>query len=514
MRLVALSCLLIIFAMLSMLLSVGCDDLTTEVNNNTYFDSTLGEDCLRCHSDDDNAIKQPKGQWATSQHASPELIEATAMLNTKERKSNVCGPQCHTSEGFIAFTANGSTSAQQAPSVIDCFTCHMPHTGDYGSWKIDTLRGFEVPVILAGDFDYDMGNSNMCVTCHQAETVPVIPTNALSVRLDTLGMDGPHNSAQAHMLIGRGGFRFTTDAITNSHLSVETKEGCLSCHFGTGLGYQFGEHTFRLEDDQTNEQYVANCNLSGCHSGASPIADFDDTPIQDSIRSLSSTLAGYLLSAHILTGADEDSTEYYIDSTVSADAARILYNYLFVKKDGSRGIHNANYAVALLTESVDRWDSIPQASFTADTTQGCAQLAVNFTNTSTGAINSYKWDFGTDNLDSATTRDAAFTFVKADTYLVKLTITGIAGQDSYTQVIIVDSIPTTDIVASDSTVDAGVPVNFTQTSTHASHFLWDFGDGRLDSTSTNPAGGDRGCQVTGRRAVHRHFSGGCIAISD
>ena len=143
--------------------------------------------------------------------------------------------------------------------------------------------------------------------------------------------------------------------------------------------------------------------------------------------------------------------------------------------------------MVLLTESVDRWDSIPQGSFSADTTQGCVQLAVNFTNTSTGAINSYKWDFGTDNLDSAITRDAAFTFVKADTYLVKLTITGIAGQDSYTQVIIVDSIPTTDITASDSTVDAGVPVNFTQTSTHASHFLWDFGDGRLDSTSTNPS---------------------------
>lgn len=485
MRLIPLICLLVLLASLSMLVSVGCDDLTTEVNNNTFFDSTLGEDCLRCHSDDDNAIKQPKGQWATSQHASPELIEAVVQLNTKERKTNVCGPQCHTSEGFIAFVDNGSTSTQQAPSTIDCFTCHMPHTGDYGSWQIDTLRGFEKPVILNGDFDYDMGKSNMCVVCHQAATVPTIPANALEVDLDTLGLDAAHYSSQAHMLIGKGGFRFGTTAFTNTHATVAAQDGCLSCHFGTGKGYQFGEHTFRLEDDLNGEQYFDNCNKSGCHLSA-PLTDFDTKPIQDSIRALSSTLAGYLISAHILTGTDDDSTSYNIDSTVAADEARILYNYLFVKKDGSRGIHNPDYAVTLLTESVHRWDSIPRASFAASVTQGCIPLSVNFTNTSTGAITSYNWQFNTDNNDSATTRDAAFTFEAAGTYTVVLTISNSGGQDSFTRIIIADSIPTCNIEASDSSITAGESVDFTQTATTGTRFLWDFGDGRLDSTATNP----------------------------
>ena len=86
-KLTLLLCLLI-FSMLSLLLGIGCDKLTTEVNNNTFFDSTLGEDCLRCHSDDDNVIVQPKGQWATSEHASADLIEAHVTLNGDAFQSN------------------------------------------------------------------------------------------------------------------------------------------------------------------------------------------------------------------------------------------------------------------------------------------------------------------------------------------------------------------------------------------------------------------------------------------
>lgn len=487
MRLAALLLILLLIASMSMLVSVGCDDLTTEVNNNTYFDSTLGQDCLRCHSDDDNAIKQPKGQWAESRHASPDLIEATVTLNTKTKSTNVCGPQCHTSEGFITFTEAGTTNQQLAPSVIDCFTCHMPHSGSYGTWQIDTLRGFVKPSILEGNFDYDMGKSNMCVVCHQAQKVPVIPTGSLQVRLDTLGVDGPHSSPQAHMLIGKGGFRFGTLPVLNSHTAlVSTKDGCLSCHFGTGVGYQFGEHTFKLEDDQTNEQYLGNCNVAACHSGAGAISDLDGRAIQDSIRRMSDSLAVLLIADNVLTGDDTDSTEYYIDSTVSADVARVLYNYLFVKQDGSRGAHNASYAVAILTEAVHKWDSIPRAFFTTSGNQGCAPFIVTFTNGSSGTITSQVWNFDTDTDDSTNAEDTSFTFTKPGSYRVSLTVRGSGAQDIYSQTIVVDSAPTVSITATPATAAIGDSIQFEQTVERSVGFMWDFGDGRLDSLNANP----------------------------
>ena len=58
----------------SLFLGAGCDKLTTQVNNNTFYDSTLAEDCLRCHSDNNNLITVPKGQWVNSGHASADLI--------------------------------------------------------------------------------------------------------------------------------------------------------------------------------------------------------------------------------------------------------------------------------------------------------------------------------------------------------------------------------------------------------------------------------------------------------
>ncbi len=486
MRPVAILILLAIAALLSLLVGSGCDDLTTEINNNTFFDSTLGEDCLRCHSDDDNAIKQPKGQWANSRHASGDLIEAHVVLNTKDRQTNICGPQCHTSEGFIAYTENGSTAQQPAPSAIDCFTCHMPHTGVYGSWQLDTLRGLESPAILTGNFDYDMGSSNMCVTCHQAAKIPTITAGTLTIDLDTLGADGPHSGTQAHMLIGQGGFRFTAGAVNNSHASVATQDGCMKCHFGVGVGYSYGEHTFRLEDDLSGEQYLGNCNISGCHLG-SPLTDFDGRPIQDTIRMLSDSLAKLMVAANILTGDDEDSTEYYIDSTVSGDAARILFNYLFVKQDGSRGAHNAKYARTLLQESVQRWDSLPNAFFTADTLSGCAPLTVNFTDASTGAILSYLWKFGTTADDSALTENASFNYVSAGTYTATLTVRTNGGQDSYSRTVVVDSLPTAAFTAADDSVFTGVPLQFTQTSLHATTWLWDFGNGTTNAVDLNPS---------------------------
>ena len=83
-------------ALVSLVGLIACDELVTESNTITLYDPTIGQQCLdQCHSDNDNRIVQPKGQWANSRHASPDLIEARDPRYADGQLSSVCGPECH-----------------------------------------------------------------------------------------------------------------------------------------------------------------------------------------------------------------------------------------------------------------------------------------------------------------------------------------------------------------------------------------------------------------------------------
>ncbi|MFZ1683467.1 MAG: hypothetical protein WAU88_04970, partial [Candidatus Zixiibacteriota bacterium] len=202
--------ILLIFALLvaCLFVATGCDKLTTQVNNNTYYDSTLAEACLKCHGDGNNVIAQPKGQWVNSSHASGDLIEAVVRWDSTLYLTSQCGPQCHTSEGFIKYADTRTTPAQGKPSAIDCFTCHMPHTGAYGTWSMDTLRGYIKPLTLINNVDYDMGKSQQCAVCHQASAYANINGTSGTVLLDSLGPRGTHTGADAQILMGTSGYLF------------------------------------------------------------------------------------------------------------------------------------------------------------------------------------------------------------------------------------------------------------------------------------------------------------------
>jgi len=474
--------------------AVGCDKLITQVNNNTVYDSTLGQDCKRCHGDDDRIIRLPQAQWANSRHASSDLIEATIEINGQGYVTSDCGKRCHTSEGFRRYTAGDSTSGVTQPSVIDCFTCHLPHTGNYGDWTMDTLRGDRETTDLGNFVHYSAGASNMCAVCHQARHIPVFGTTPGTIKLDTIGADGPHSSAQANVMVGSGGTRFDATAITNSHNSVNDslKDGCLACHYGTGRGYDFGEHTFKLKDRNTQEEYVANCNVTGCHNGLTLITHLVDElkfPRLDSIHVLGDSLRNLLMAFPILTGADSDTTEFFKDSVVPSDAAKILFNYLLYKKDGSHGVHNTKYTLALLKESVARWDSVPRAAINLSANRTCFATSVEFQNQSLGAVANSTWDFGDGTTPEQVTGAGSTThsYAKAGSFLVSLSITGSAGNASRSTTITIDTIPDAQFVMSADEVFVDSTVTFTDQSTRSPNsWSWDFGDGVGTSAVQNP----------------------------
>lgn len=141
---------------------------------------------------------------------------------------------------------------------------------------------------------------------------------------------------------------------------------------------------------------------------------------------------------------------------------------------------------------------VPNASFTFSPNNQCAGLPVNFTNTSTGttANTTYNWNFG--DATSSTQQSPTHTYGAGGTFTVTLTVTNFAGCTStFTQVVTALAIPLVSIAGDDgdgNTTNCLLPgdpttseiVTFSNFTTGATSYTWDFGDGSpLFTTASN-----------------------------
>ncbi|MEW6469819.1 MAG: PKD domain-containing protein [Bacteroidota bacterium] len=128
----------------------------------------------------------------------------------------------------------------------------------------------------------------------------------------------------------------------------------------------------------------------------------------------------------------------------------------------------------------------PSASFTANTVSGCAPLTVQFNNTSVNALN-YSWSFGNGNV--STLANPANVYTLPGTYTVKLFAYGANNTTDtavYSNYIIVFPNPSASFtVSAPASCLDGNSFAFTNTSTGAATYLWDFGDGNT-STQQHP----------------------------
>jgi parallel beta-helix repeat protein len=76
---------------------------------------------------------------------------------------------------------------------------------------------------------------------------------------------------------------------------------------------------------------------------------------------------------------------------------------------------------------------VPVADFTANPRTGTASLTVNFTDTSTGTITSWAWDFNNDGTTDSTVQNPSYAYSNPGSYTVKLTVTGPGGSDDETK---------------------------------------------------------------------------------
>jgi len=130
------------------------------------------------------------------------------------------------------------------------------------------------------------------------------------------------------------------------------------------------------------------------------------------------------------------------------------------------------------------------ADFTATPTSGPASLAVTFTDSSSGDINTWSWDFDNDGTEDSAVQSPSYTYTIPGVYAVSLTVSGLGGSDTNTKVnyITVYTPPSADFAATPMSGPAPLALTFTDFSVgDVDAWSWDFdNDGTEDSTVQSP----------------------------
>ena len=127
----------------------------------------------------------------------------------------------------------------------------------------------------------------------------------------------------------------------------------------------------------------------------------------------------------------------------------------------------------------------PQVGFSANVTSGCLPLTVNFTNTTINATD-YLWSFG-DGTATSILENPSYTYITPGTYTVSLnaTVGSCADADTLINYIMVIPSPVADFTAANACL--GNVIDFTNASSGATNYNWDFGDGTGTSTLLSPS---------------------------
>ncbi|MFT7157952.1 MAG: hypothetical protein ACI8Q1_002977, partial [Parvicella sp.] len=202
-----------------------------------------------------------------------------------------------------------------------------------------------------------------------------------------------------------------------------------------------------------------------------------------------SAIARYWYAVGSTAGATDivNWTDNWIDTSFTHVGLQLTTGstyYTSVKTENGAGLINA--ATSTNGVTVDPPAGVPDADFVVYNTTVCLGEAVTLTNSSSNAT-SYTWSLSGGTLSSSSALNPDAFFTTSGTYTVTLNATGPGGTDVSTQSISVqvNSPAVANASPSGSIVQVGSTVTFTNSSTNANGYFWDFGDGNT-STDINP----------------------------
>jgi len=369
-----------------------------------YFDGFLPNmKCGTCHTPGIDTTYYVAGrvvEWQNSKHVIGGDID---------RNANNCAG-CHTTEGFldraqVNFSTQFAFATKLHPSPPGCFACHAPH--GRGNFTLRDSSAVTLTNVFVGGTNrtFDGGRkSNLCVQCHQPRNVSTLTPapNVNAAATDTITITSTrwyqHYGIQAQMFQGtggNGGFQFPGYTYSNSgHTTLIAAKtlGCVDCHMQEPVGggaAKAGGHTMWLKYDADGTETFLAYDCRKCHtditsntmtktafdaykSGARNIIalkmDTLATLLGDTVITkkwtagsrlvtgvtvpwLKKTVTAEGTSYSILAGSVSGVTYPSIKS-LPAIKSGALWNFMFIEHDRSHGVHNYQYAKALLDASI------------------------------------------------------------------------------------------------------------------------------------------------------------------
>jgi len=311
--------------------------------------------CQQCH---DAPRKHFLGSyWAASRHAT--FPEGGHTNRTS------CFP-CHSGPAFAKWIGNkanpGWDANKDGNKNISCQACHDPHNdqnpNQLRAVAFDSLKnGWRPPTGIGG-------KGQLCMNCHQARYVQRVKPNNPPYYGFTSRFS-PHYSAQTDMFFGRNSYEFGDARLAGLNTHTGLADGCVTCHMpkrvnGPSL---HSDHEVSMIDTIGGPHDQVTACVS-CHG---PITSFDgiiapyDFDRDGTIEGVQSEVRGMLevLKSRLPLGADGEPIGGGV--VTAADSALIrdrldlvagIYTYYFVKNDGSYGVHNTKYTVAILQKAL------------------------------------------------------------------------------------------------------------------------------------------------------------------
>ncbi len=395
-------------------------------------------------------ITDNKGCTST---ASVTLTQPTALaINTSSTIAN-----CGQSNGTAGVTASGGTGS---------FT----YLWSAGAQATATATG-----LSAGTYTITVTDANNCST---SKTVAVNSTNALSASVTATTnvscFGGNDGTASATVTSGSGTFTYawSPNGGTGS----------------TGTGLSAGNYTVTITDN------------NGCTGTASTLVT---EPSQLTLGVTGNAVCGGQ-AATLTSTAGGGTTGYtysWSNGQLTASATSNSAGTYTLTVTDNKGCTATATAVVTV-------NSAPVITLTANDTAGCAPLCVNFSCT-TANINSWSWDFGdagSGSSNTSTLQNPSHCFKSPGAFTVTLTVTDNNGcTATLTKTAWINVYPNTvaDFSASPQPTTVLNPnITFTDMSTGANTWSWNFGESSSGSSNTSSL----------QNPVHTYKDSGCYNV--
>jgi formate-dependent nitrite reductase cytochrome c552 subunit len=322
--------------------------------------------CAQCHDNPPryNLVAQWENTTKSGKVSSPANRRGyTGAAVVTAYSLNDC-VRCHDGQAYVNFTEGRSFDnraasgySRLARTPITCVTCHEPHSAALRKAPAasDTLStGYRYGGV-------NFGKGSLCIDCHKYRRY-----GDDQIFRNMSAFWGPHYGGAADVFLGQSAAGVS--GFVSGHRLVDNT--CVSCHMqptpdtSSVARDKIGMHTWNI-------RYVAPDGkkydtVEGCRSCHGNITTYDDiissldydgngrkeaftTEVKNLLSRLGRALPPYGVEKVRTTDIDRTAI------ATSRDSVRLktaFWNYLYVKNDGSYGIHNPTHVVNVLQQSL------------------------------------------------------------------------------------------------------------------------------------------------------------------